>query len=347
MIPIVDDRGGKPIEHLKGVQKAAAIMLSLAEDEGAAVLEHLDDDEIRMLSAAMADMGTVSALAMGSVVADFDEAVSMFSSVAGSLTKTEAILGKALPAEQVKAIMDELRQPSRGVWKKLSSIDRGLLAAYLKGEHPQTVALVLSQIDSELSAKILSTFPQPLAIEVINRMLKLQPVQKEILQQLEENLEADLLVSFSVKKKMDTHAAMAEVFNTFDRSTEVRLMDALEAVNAISSKRIRDLMFTFEDLTKLDAAAIQTVIRAIDKNLLAKCLQGASELITNIFLSNMSSRAAKTLADDIAAMTDLSRQEIEASQSELIRLAKGMIDRGEIKKPKGKGDDGSSDYDMG
>jgi flagellar motor switch protein FliG len=124
-------------------------------------------------------------------------------------------------------------------------------------------------------------------------------------------------------------------------------MDALEAVNAISSKRIRDLMFTFEDLTKLDAAAIQTVIRAIDKNLLAKCLQGASELITNIFLSNMSSRAAKTLADDIAAMTDLSRQEIEASQSELIRLAKGMIDRGEIKKPKGKGDDGSSDYDMG
>ena len=347
MISIVDDRGAPPIDNLKGVQKAAAIMLSLGEDEGARVMEFLDDDEIRMLSAAMADMGTVSAAAMGTVVSSFDEAVALYSSVAGSLTKTEAILGKALPAVQVKAIMDELRQPSRGVWKKLSSIDRSLLSAYLKGEHPQTVALVLSQIDSELSSRILATFPQPLAIEVINRMLKLQPVQKEILQQLEENLEADLLASFSIKKKMDTHAAMAEVFNTFDRSTEVRLMDALEQVNAVSSKRIRDLMFTFEDLTKLDTAAIQTVIRAVDKNLLAKCLQGASELISNVFLSNMSSRAAKTLADDIAAMNELGRVEIEAAQSELIRLAKGMMDRGEISKPKGKGDDGSSDYDLG
>jgi flagellar motor switch protein FliG len=342
MISLVDDRTSKPVDSLKGVQKAAAIMLTLSEEEGARVLDHLDDEEIRALSAAMADMGTVSAAAMGSVITDFDKAVALYSSVSGSLEKTEAILGKALPAEQVKAIMDELRQPSRGVWKKLSSIDRGLLAAYLKGEHPQTVALILSQIEAELSSRILSTLPQTLAIEVINRMLKLQPVQKEVLQQLEENLEADLLASFSIKKKMDTHAAMAEVFNSFDRSTESRLMEALEEVNALSSKRIRELMFTFEDLTKLDTAAIQTVIRAADKTMLAKALQGASELISNVFLSNMSSRAAKTLADDISSMQDLARNEIEAAQSELIRLAKGLIDRGEISKPRGKGDESGS-----
>jgi flagellar motor switch protein FliG len=342
MISLVDDRAAKPVDSLNGVQKAAAIMLTLSEEDGGKVLEHLDDDEIRMLSAAMADMGSVSAAAMGSVVADFDQAVSLYSSVSGSLEKTEAILGKALPADQVKAIMDEIRQPSRGVWKKLSSVDRGLLSAYLKGEHPQTVALILSQIESELSSRILGALPQPLAINVINRMLRLQPVQKEVLQQLEENLEADLLASFSIKKKMDTHAAMAEVFNSFDRTTETRLMDALEQVNATSSKRIRELMFTFEDLTKLDTAAIQTVIRAADKTMLAKALQGASELISNVFLSNMSSRAAKTLADDISSMQDLARNEIEAAQSELIRLAKGLIDRGEISKPRGKGDESGS-----
>jgi flagellar motor switch protein FliG len=323
MISLVDDRAAKPVDSLNGVQKAAAIMLTLSEEEGGKVLEHLDDDEIRMLSAAMADMGSVSAAAMGSVVADFDQAVSLYSSVSGSLEKTEAILGKALPADQVKAIMDEIRQPSRGVWKKLSSVDRGLLSAYLKGEHPQ-----------------------PLAINVINRMLRLQPVQKEVLQQLEENLEADLLASFSIKKKMDTHAAMAEVFNSFDRTTETRLMDALEQVNATSSKRIRELMFTFEDLTKLDAAAMQTVIRAADKTMLAKALQGVSEVIMNVFLGNMSSRAAKTLGDDIASMQDLGRNEVESAQGELIRLAKGLIDRGEISKPKGKSEADGGDYDL-
>jgi flagellar motor switch protein FliG len=163
---------------------------------------------------------------------------------------------------------------------------------------------------------------------------------------LEENLEADLLASFSIKKKMDTHAAMAEVFNSFDRSTEGRLMGALEEVNAISSKRIRELMFTFEDLTKLETAAIQTIIRAADKTMLAKALQGASEVISNVFLSNMSSRAAKTLADDIASLNEVPRTEIEASQTELIRLAKGLIDRGEISKPRGKSDDSSGGGDL-
>lgn len=337
---------GKPA-GLKGVQKAAAIMLTLSDEDGARVLEFMDEDEIRVLSAAMADIGSVPASAMEGVVADFDEAVASFSSIAGSLEKTESILGKALPPEQVKAIMDEIRKPSRGVWKKLSTIDRGLLSAYLKGEHPQTVALVLSQIEPEVTSRLLSTFPQPLAINVIGRMLKLLPVQKEVLEQLEENLETDLLASFSIKKKSDTHVAMAEVFNIFDKTTESRLMEALEQVNAPSSKRIRELMFTFEDLMRLEAAAMQTVIRAADKAVLAKALQGAPELIASAFLSNMSTRAAKTMTDDIAALQNLPKAEIEACQSELIRLAKGLIDKGEIANPKRSGEDSSSDFEFG
>jgi flagellar motor switch protein FliG len=335
-----------PVLQMKGVQKAAAIMLTLTEEDAARVLEHLDEDEIRMVSTAMADIGNISAADMGAIVADFDRAVASYSSVAGSLAKTESILGKALPPDQVKAIMDELRKPSRGVWKKLSTVDRGLLSAYLRGEHPQTIALVLTNIESEITSRILGSFPQPLAISVINRMLKLQPVQKEVLEQLEQNLESDLLANFSVKKKTDTHAAMADIFNSFDRQTETRLMEALEQVNQLSSRRIRELMFTFEDLMKLDAASIQTVIRASDKNVLAKSLQGASDMVMNVFLSNMSSRSAKVLADDIASLNNLPRTEIEASQGELIKLAKLLIERGEITNPKAKADGDSLDYDL-
>src|SRR3569833_3806825 len=108
MIPLLEDRSGRPVEALKGVEKAAAIMLTLSEEEGARVLEHLEEDEIKMLSAAMADMGTVSASAMSSVIDDFDRSVALYSSVSGSLDKTESLLSKALPAEQVKVIMDEL-----------------------------------------------------------------------------------------------------------------------------------------------------------------------------------------------------------------------------------------------
>ena len=341
MIPLLEDRSTQPIAALRGIQKAAAIMLTLSEEEGARVLEHMEDEEIRALSAAMADMGTVSSAAMQEVIGDFDKSVALYSSVSGSLDKTEALLSKALPSEQVRVIMDELRQPSRGVWKKLSGIDRTLLAAYLKGEHPQTVALILSQVDSELSARMIASFPQPLALEVINRMLKLQPVQKEILNQLEENLQADLLANFSVKKRMDTHAAMAEVFNSFERSTEIRLMGALEELNPTSSQRIRQLMFTIEDLGKLEAAGIQTLIRGADKTMLAKALRGAPEVISSVFLANMSTRAAKTLTDDMESMQDMPPKELEAAQSELIRLAKSLIDSGEIAKPRKNGDGGS------
>ena len=325
---------GTAADSLRGAQKAAAIMLTLSEEDGARVLEYMDEDEIRAISVAMADIGSVSADAMETVMGEFDEAVASFSSIAGSLEKTEALLGRALPADQVKAIMDEIRKPSRGVWKKLSAIDRSLFSGYLKGEHPQTIALVLTQVEPEVSSRILSTFPQALAVNVVNRMLKLQPVQKEVLEQLEKNLETDLLSTFSIKKKVDTHVAMAEVFNNFDKPTESRLMEALEQVNAPSSKRIRDLMFTFEDLMRLDAAAMQTVIRAADKNTLAKALQGATELVSNAFLSNMSSRAAKVMTDDIAALQNVPRPEIENCQTELIKLAKSLIDKGEIANPK-------------
>ncbi len=132
---------------------------------------------------------------------------------------------------------------------------------------------------------------------------------------------------------------MAEVFNAFDRQTEGRFLTALDEVNREAAKRIRELMFTFEDLGKLDAAAVQTLMRQVDKDALARALKGASEEIRTFFLGNMSTRAAKMLQDDMSAMGPVRLKDVDEAQMKMVNLAKDLADKGEIVIAKGNSED--------
>jgi flagellar motor switch protein FliG len=175
-----------------------------------------------------------------------------------------------------------------------------------------------------------SIFPDDFAIDVINRMLKMESVQKEALEHIEETLRTEFVTTISQTSRRDAHELMAEVFNAFDRQTETRFLAALDETNRGAAKKIRELMFTFEDLTKLDPGSIQTLMRQIDKDTLGQALKGANDVVRAFFFANMSTRAAKNLQEEMGSMGPIRLKDVDTAQTKLVTLAKELADKGEI-----------------
>jgi flagellar motor switch protein FliG len=236
--------------------------------------------------------------------------------------------------------MEEIRGPAgRTMWDKLGNVNESVLANYLKNEYPQTIAVVLSKLKSEHAARVLAILPDELALDVVNRMLRMEAVQKDVLERVEQTLRTEFMSSLSQTRRRDAHEAMAEIFNNFDRQTETRFITALEEANRESAERIKTLMFTFDDLIKLNAASAQTLMRQIDKDKLAVALKGATDEVRAFFLGNMSTRAAKMLVDDMQAMGPVRLRDVDEAQMTLVNLAKDLAAKGEIMISKNHGDD--------
>ncbi len=288
---------------VSGPKRAAMLMLALGEQYGAKVWQMLDDDEIRELSIVMSSLGTIEADVVEDLLLEFVSRMSASGALMGNFDATERLLQQYLPKERVNGIMDEIRGPAgRNMWEKLSNVQEEVLANYLKNEYPQTIAVVLSKLTAEHAARVLAILPEDLALDVVGRMLKMEAVQKEVIERVEQTLRLEFMSNLSQTRRRDAHEVMAEIFNNFDRQTETRFITALEEENRESAERIKALMFTFDDLVKLDTASAQTLMRHVDKEKLGVALKGANEDIRTFFLGNMSSRAAKMLLDDMQAL---------------------------------------------
>jgi flagellar motor switch protein FliG len=316
---------------LTGPQKAAVMLLVLGDEYGKPIWAELEDDEVRMISRAMAELGTVDAEVVERLMVDFVAQISNAGSVTGSYDRTESLLGRVLPRTQVDLIMEEIRGPAgRNMWQKLANIDAPVLANFLKNEYPQTIAVILTRIRPDHAARVLALLPDDLSIDVVSRMLKIDSVQKEALDHIEQTLRSEFVATLSTTTKRDPHETMAEIFNSFDRHTESRFLAALDISAKESAHRIRSLMFTFDDLAKLDTAGIQTLLRVVDKDTLARALKGASEPIRDYFFTGMSSRASKLLTDDMQSLGPLRLKEVDEAQQKMVNVAKDLADKGEL-----------------
>ena len=323
-----------------GPKRAAMLMLALGEQYGAKVWQMLDDDEIRELSIVMSSLGTIEADVVEDLLLEFVSRMSASGALMGNFDATERLLQQYLPKERVVGIMDEIRGPAgRNMWEKLSNVQEEVLANYLKNEYPQTIAVVLSKLTAEHAARVLGILPEDLALDVVGRMLKMEAVQKEVIERVEQTLRLEFMSNLSQTRRRDAHEVMAEIFNNFDRQTETRFITALEEENRESAERIKALMFTFDDLVKLDTASTQTLMRHVDKEKLGVALKGANEDIRTFFLGNMSSRAAKMLLDDMQAMGPVRLRDVDEAQALLVNLAKDLAAKGEIMLAKGRADD--------
>ncbi|VAV96345.1 Flagellar motor switch protein FliG [hydrothermal vent metagenome] len=331
---IIDDIG-----KLGGAEKAAVILLALGE-ENHRLWEMMDDDEIKEVSQAMSNLGSVTASAVEKLIVNFVSKMSTTGSLMGSFDATQRLLNSFLDDGKVDSVMEEIRGPAgRTIWDKLGNVNEAVLANYLKNEYPQTVAVVLSKVNADHAAAVLSALPEEFSLEVVMRMLRMEPVQREILAEIESTLRREFMSNLARTNKRDSHELMADIFNNFDRQTENRFLASLEERNRDASERIRSLMFVFDDLQKLDPGGVQTLLRAVDKDQIGLGLKGASEALRDLFFSNMSERAAKILREDMDAMGPVRLKDVEGAQQAMVNTAKDLAAKGEIVLADGGSDD--------
>jgi flagellar motor switch protein FliG len=327
------------IADLTGPEKAAIFLLALGEEHKELWTE-FDDEEIKEISQAMSNLGSVQSSTVENLVVEFISRMSGTGAVMGSYEQTQRLLASILPADKVDAIMDEIRGPAgRTMWEKLGNVAENTLANYLKNEYPQTVAVILSKVKADHASRVLAALPDDFALECVNRMLHMEPVQRDILEKIEVTLRNEFMSNLARTSKRDSHELMAEIFNNFDRATENRFIGALEERNRESAERIRSLMFVFEDLKKLDPGGIQTLLRAVEKSQMALALKGASDELRNLFFSNMSERAAKIMKDDMANMGPVRLKDVDGAQSAMVQVAKDLAQKGDIMLADGGRDD--------
>ncbi len=325
---------------LTGPQKAAIMMLSLGDEQAGKLFALMEDDEIKELSQVMANLGTIDANLVERLFVDFADAISNTGSLVGTYESTERLLMKGLDKERVALIMEEIRGPAgRTMWDKLGNVHEQVLANYLKNEYPQTVAVVLSKVKADHASRVLSLLPEGFAMEVVMRMLHMESVQKDVLESVEKTLRNEFMSNLAKTARTDSHEMMAEIFNNLDRATEARFLTALEERNRESAEKIKALMFTFEDLGRLDAAGAQTLLRHVEKDKLALALKGASDAIKELFTANMSARAAKMLKEDMDSLGPVRLKDVEEAQNIVVTLAKELSNSGQITISEGKDDD--------
>lgn len=319
------------LKKFKGLQKAAALLLVLGKEHGAPIWQQLSVDEVKELSAAMSQLGRLPASVVEHLLVQFTSEVSSMASLHGSYETTERLLAGILPSDKVREIMEDIRGPSgRTMWDKLSNVSESVLAAYLKNEYPQTVAVILSKLKPDHAARVLAELPQEIGVDVIARMLRMETVQKEVIQEVEHTLKSEFMSNLSRSQRRDPHESMAEVFNAMDRATEEAMLSALDDRVPESAERIRALMFTFDDLMNLLPVSIVKIVKNADKRQMALALKGAPEEMRGIFFSSMTERAAKLMREDMAAMGPVRARDCEEAQNGLVRLAKSLADAGEI-----------------
>jgi flagellar motor switch protein FliG len=322
---------------LTGQQKTAILMLALGEEQCGRLFALMHEDEIKEISSAMAQLGPVRAELVERLCIEFAESMGSAGSLVGSYESTERLLSKILPRERAVQIMEEIRGPAgRTMWDKLGNVNEAVLANYLKNEYPQTVSVVLSKIRPDHAARVLALLPDSFAMEVVMRMLRMETVRKEVLDGVEKTLRSEFMSNLARSTRRDAHEMMAEIFNNLDRQTETRFITALEDRNREAAERIKALMFTFDDLAKLNGEAVQVLLRSVEKDKLPLALKGASEKVRDLFFKNLSERAAKMLRDDIEALGPVKVRDVDEAQAAIVLTAKDLAAAGQIEIGEGR-----------
>jgi len=328
------------LSEIDGKERSAVFLLALGTTHGQPIWDELDEEEIKEVSLAMARLGNINPDQVDDLLINFVTQMSSSGAIMGNFDSTERLLSQFLTEDRVHLVMEEIRGPAgRNMWEKLSNVQENVLASYFKNEYPQTVAVILSKINSDHSARVLSLLSEDLSMEVVNRMLNMEAVQKEVLDKVEQTLRQEFMSNLSQTSRKDSHEIMAEIFNNFDRQTESRFLAALEENNREAAERIKTLMFTFEDLGKLDAASCQTLLRGVEKDQLALSLKGASDTLRDFFFENMSERAGKMLKEDMEVMGAVRLKDVDEAQMSMVNITKDLAAKGELIITKSQGED--------
>lgn len=321
------------ISKLDGVEKAAILLLSLSEEDAAQILKHLEPKQVQRVGMAMAQTTDLNQAKIAAVHRRFIEQIQNFSTIG---FQSEEFIKRALTAalgeEKAANLIDQivLGGGARGL-DSLKWMDSKQVANIIRNEHPQIQTIVLSYLEPEQSAEILSQFSEKVRLDLTMRIANLEEVQPAALQELNEIMEKQFAGQAGAQTaKMGGLKAAADILNYLDTNLEGQLMDSIREHDEEMAQQIQDLMFVFENLIDVDDRGIQTILREVQQDILMKALKGTDENLKEKILKNMSKRAAELLQDDLEAMGPVRISEVEAAQKEILSIARRLSDAGEI-----------------
>jgi flagellar motor switch protein FliG len=322
--------------HLLGVEKAAILFLCLQEDQGPELMQLLDESDIQSITKAMATLGTIPASSVEAVIRDFSSHMNGSAGVIGSYDAAQRLLAGFLPENKVKEIMSEIRHPDTGrsIWEAFSGLNEQVIAAYLRGEHDQTIAAVMSKVKPEVAARVLPMFGDERMVEIADRMIGLDSLPQIVLDEIEAGIQEEILSAATRKSGPDPHQRMADMFNRMDGDTFEKLADELSSRAPQELDSIKEKMFTFDDLVKLDIQSLQRLMRNCEGNTLPLALRGAKKEVRDAFVQSLTRRAQETLDDQMKTMGAVRMRDVRDAQAAIIDIANDLAQQNIIRLPK-------------
>jgi len=321
------------IAALTGLDRAATLMLSINEEDAANIFRHLEPKQVQKLGMKMASMNDFSQQRVAAVHRVFIEDIQKFTKIGlGSEDFVRKALTSALGADRAGSLVEQIvmGSGSRGL-DSLKWMDSRQVASIIQNEHPQIQTIVLSYLEPEQSAEILSQFPEKMRLDLMMRIANLEEVQPAALQELNDIMEKQFAgQSGAQAAKIGGLKAAASIMNYLDNNIEGPLMDAIRDADEEMSLQIQDLMFVFENLVDVDDRGIQVLLREVPQEQLLKALKGADDLLREKVFTNMSKRASEMLMDDLEAMGPVRISDVEAAQKEILSIARRLSEAGEI-----------------
>ena len=329
---MADDQAESAPRSVKGPEKAGVLLLTLGEEVAAEILQHLSPREVQLVGTTMATMSDVSRPMVEGVIDDFFDVLESQTALGiGNDAYIRGMLEKALGNKAGRVIDRILMGSASKGLDSLKWMDPKSIAEIIRLEHPQIIAIVLSHLDADNAAQVLTCLPENDRAGILMRIASLEGVQPAAIKELDSIMEIYFSENQNVKSSMvGGERTAANIINYLDSAIENKLMEQVRGENEDLAARIEDMMFVFENLRAVDDRGIQTMMREISTDLLALALKGVDEEMKNKFLKNMSSRAADMLLEDMEAKGPVKLSEVEAAQKEILAVARKLEESGEI-----------------
>ena len=323
------------VGKLTGPKKAAILLLAMGEDAAADVMKNLEESEIQQVGYYMRRFTDVSTEELDTVLEEFyrnsvmsEEGVSISSSpdfVKNALTK-------ALGADKAKELSDNLRagEEEAGL-DALRFAEPIMISNYIRNEHPQTIALILSYMNNvEQSSTVLRELPESVQADVLYRMAVIESIPPGVVSEMNEVLTEEMKTAGRMATSVGGVEPVAEILNSVDKATETRILTSIEETNPDLAEQIRELMFTFEDMALIDSKQMQIVMKDVDQADMVLALKTASDAVKELIFSSMSSRAAEMVRDDLENLGPAKLSDVEAAQQKIIKVVKKLEEDGSI-----------------
>ena len=326
---------------LTGAEKVAALLLVMGPAGAGRLLKHFDPSELRLITRAAADLGSVSSASIENLIDEFYGSFSAGLDLMGNAGQAQQLMAGVLPPDQIADIMSDVLGSSNNLlWEKLSNLAEASFADYLLKEHPQTAALVLSRVAPSTAAKIVTLIPRDLRNGLMRRLLSLKPASDPAMYILESVLQEDLLHNIARKTGADANARVADIINKLERDQVEEVLQSLAEDRPKAAEILRGLLFTFDDIVKLSTRARAILFDQVPSDRIVIALKGTDTAFREVVLSALSARARRLVEAELSTTGPVQQKDVQKARRMIADLVLELAEKGTIEISDGEGGEG-------